>query len=63
VNGRKGFSTPPEGVLAGESVPVENEQDSIDESEIEQLANEIGLAWPQLSESERRDRARRLLGK
>lgn len=56
----RGLSEPPEGVLAGESVPRENEEDERYRTELETIANTLkGIpAYAHLSESELRSVAR-----
>lgn len=54
------FRTPPEGVLTGESVPRENEESEVDDSEIEEIMNELkqrGEPYLSMSEQERREKA------
>jgi len=59
-----GMSSPPEGVLAGESVPRENELTDKEESMIEKLANQMiekGEPYTKMSESERKQKAKEVL--
>lgn len=56
----KAFRHPPEGVLTGESVPRENEESEVDDSEIERIMNELkqrGEPYLSMPEEERRDKA------
>lgn len=61
----KGLSKPPEGVLVGESVPVENDRYEIEESKIEEVAAQLKAhpTFGTASESERREKAIELLEK
>jgi len=56
----KGMAEPPEGVISGESVPVENEAENINESEIQEIVGLLksrGPPYTEMSESELRDKA------
>ena len=60
TGGTKAFRHPPEGVLAGESVPRENEESEVDDSEIEEIMNELkqrGEPYLSMSKEERREKA------
>lgn len=64
--GRSPVSPPPEGVLAGEDVPRENETDDLTDSMIETAENELqgrGEPYRSMSSSELRERAISLLRK
>ena len=56
----RAFRQPPEGVLAGESVPRENEESEVDDSEIEEIMNKLkqrGEPYISMSHEERREKA------
>lgn len=55
------MSKPPEGVVAGETVPVESEPDEAARQAIEHVMNHIKARHPsgaEMSESERREKAK-----
>jgi hypothetical protein len=54
---------PPEGVVTGESVPIENDKGQIQESKVEKMANALKTteAFYEYSQKERREIARRKL--
>lgn len=54
----KGMTEPPSGVILGESVPPENQEDRIEENRIETLMGELkgrDQRYREMSESELRD--------
>ena len=56
----KPFRRPPAGVLAGESIPVENDRQDLEESRLEEVMNALkarGEPYTSMSESELEDRA------
>ena len=53
----QGMSKPPEGVLAGESVPTENESHTIDRAKIERVANTL-KAIPKYHRKTQKERER-----
>jgi hypothetical protein len=57
------MAEPPSGVVAGESVPVENDQQRIREAAVERVENVLQQhpAYSSLSEGERRETAIKLL--
>jgi len=60
MNGTLAFREPPEGVLAGENVPVENDREHLEQSKVEQVANELKAhpAYSDRSDADRREAAR-----
>ena len=59
-----GTSEPPEGVVAGENVPRENELTDKEESMIEELANQMvakGEPYVSMSQDERESKAQEVL--
>lgn len=59
-----GLGSPPEGVVAGESVPRENELTDKEESMIEELANQMvgrGEVYAKMSQKEREKKAQEVL--
>lgn len=60
------LTEPPEAVLCGESVPLENQQDDLDELHIKRTMNLLktrGEPFTSMSETELRERAVELLRK
>lgn len=56
----KAHSKPPEGVIAGESVPVESEEDNYTEQAIEETMNVLkthGKPYTEMQDSELREKA------
>lgn len=61
-----GVTPPPDGVLAGESVPRENEEEQIEDGKIEEVMGLLkarGEPWTNMSDSELRERSRKLINK
>jgi len=59
-----GVSTPPEGVISGDSIPRENELTEKEESLIEELANQMtenGKPYTEMSQREREKKAQKIL--
>lgn len=59
-----GLSKPPEGVLTGESVPRENEEEAVTQAEIGQVKGVLkarGEPYVSMSDSELAERAREVL--
>lgn len=55
---------PPEGVIAGEDVPLENQEEQFEENEIEEamaVLKSIGEPFSTMSESELREKAKKRL--
>lgn len=60
----KGLSEPPEGVVAGENVPVENQQAQMDESEIQEFVGMLkarGEPYTEMKDKELRKKAKRVI--
>jgi len=60
MRGSVSFQEPPEGVLAGEDVPMENEQEQVEESKIQKIMNKLkqrGEPFTSMSEGELREKA------
>lgn len=60
----EGFAKPPEGVIAGENVPRENELTDKEEQMIEKLANQMmenGEPYTLMSQEEREQKAQDVL--
>lgn len=56
----KNFAEPPEGVVAGENVPVENQEVQFEEKKIQEAMGKlksIGVPFSEMSESELREKA------
>lgn len=54
------FEKPPEGVVVGESVPRENGEDDVEETEIRKIMNKLkarGEPWISMREEELREKA------
>lgn len=54
------LSTPPEGVVAGEDVPIENQEEQFKENEIEKMMSILkmrGEPYTDMKDSELRERA------
>lgn len=64
--GGTGMSEPPEGAIVGESVPLENQEDEIRQSTIEELIGRLklkGEPYTKMSRYELEERARELARK
>jgi hypothetical protein len=63
MTGTNGHRKPPEGVLAGESVPVENDRAEIAETRINEFAAELKMrsAYRHLNTNERQKTAEKKL--
>ena len=60
----EGFRTPPDGVIAGENIPRENEVTQQEETMIEKLANQMverGEPYISMSQDERKQKAQDIL--
>jgi len=60
----EGFAKPPEGVIAGENIPRENELTDREEQMIEELANQMmekGEPYITMSQEERKQKAQDIL--
>jgi hypothetical protein len=63
MSGTQGLAEPPEGAIVGENVPVENDQEDIDEATVDAVAGELKAkpGYSELTETELREKAREFL--
>lgn len=63
--GNQGLAEPPEGAIAGENVPVENDEDRIKEAAVDAVAGEMKAmsGYSELGDGELQEKARELLRK
>lgn len=62
----RGLSEPPEGAIIGEDVPLENQEEEIKQSTIEELVGRLklkGKPYAEMSHYELEERARELVKK
>lgn len=59
----RGLSEPPEGVLSGDSIPRENEEDDLNRAKVESIAGEMKKhpRFEGRTDAERREAARKMI--